>query len=151
MLVGTCAVAGSALLKIERFRADSCSRAAMSIPPPENGQRILIFKNVRLIEQILTKEKSMEIRGTHYKPGRWLLGCKGIVHGSARFGPAVLIESPLQFERYRPRHLWAFPLGVFDKLPYKTTYGFPIDHVQKMNLPFSHRPGAVSVVRYRKP
>ena len=124
----------------------------MSTPPlPENGQRILIFKNARLIEQMLERSKTMEIRGTHYKPGTFLLGCKGVVHASARFGPGVLIQSPLQFERLRPKHMWPFKLGALDKLPYRTTYGFPVERVEKMNIPFHHPMGAVSVVRYRKP
>jgi len=115
---------------------------------PESGQRILIFKP-GLIEQIVAGTKTMEIRGVHYKPGFYLLGSKGVVHASARLGPAVLIESPLQFERHHHRH--RYPFGSRNKLPYKTTWGFPISDVKKMNLPFRHPQGAVSMVRYQKP
>ena len=118
---------------------------------PANGQRILIYKHAGLIEQILNGQKTMEIRGVHYKPGRWLLGCKGVIHASANFGPSTLIDSPLQFQRHQSRHCWPFPLSQYDKLPYKRTYAFPISNVQRMSLPFRHPVGALTVVRYRQP
>ncbi len=114
----------------------------------EQGQRILIYKQRGIIEKILGGTKTMEIRGVHYKPGRYLLGSKGVIHASALLGNPVLIESQLQWERYRPRHL--HPCGEQSKLPYKTTWGFPISGVKKMHLPFRHTQGAISVVRYQR-
>ena len=140
------------LPQIETLPGAKEGRGAMSQPePPTNGQRILIYKHAGLIEQILTGKKTMEIRGVHYRPGRWLLGCKGVIHASANFGPSTLIDSPLQFQRSQSRHCWPFPLSQYDKLPYKRTYAFPISNVQRMSLPFHHPMGALTVVRYRKP
>ena len=82
---------------------------------PANGQRILIYKHAGLIEQILNGQKTMEIRGVHYKPGRWLLGCKGVVHASANFGPSILIDSPaakIQSPRSATMYRYPATLGL---------------------------------------
>jgi len=119
----------------------------MSRMKPENGDRILLFKHESAIQMILEGRKKMEIRGRHYRAGKFLLGHKGVIHGAVKLGPAVLIQSHLAFERYRPRH--QYEIGPRDKLPYKTTFGMPILDVEKLNVPFRHPQGAISIVKYR--
>ena len=118
------------------------------VQPPFQGQRILIYKP-GAIDQILAGTKTMDLRPVHYKPGVYLLGCKGIIHASARLGPAIPMDSPLQLERYRHRH--RHPFGEVKKLPYETTWAFPINDVNRLHIAFRHPQGAVNLVRDRKP
>ena len=114
--------------------------------PPQDGERILVFKE-GIIQTILGKQKSLEIRGRKMKAGSFWLGCKGQINGKALFGDPVPIPDLETWTLFRPKHL-----VESDVLPYKKTYGMPLLDVTALGtpIPFKHTPGAVAIVIFRR-
>ena len=109
---------------------------------PENGAKILIFKEAPL-QEILSGRKTLEARNKKYTAGIYWLGFRGVIHGVAKLGPGTLVESDKDWERLRGEHLIRTPP------PYPKTYLFEILSCERRNIPFTHLKGAVNIVRYR--
>ena len=116
-------------------------------PTPRVGERILILRK-EWLERILEGEKTIEIRGTRLREGDVWLGNKGVVSGKARLGPAVLIDTEQEWSALRLQHL-----VENTALPYKTTWGLPLQSVARLpeGVPFLHRRGAIGIVKFRPP
>ena len=110
---------------------------------PKHGDKILVYKK-GVIENILSGQKTLEIRARKYRAGRYYLGCKSTIHAFAFLGPAFKIDSYADFERLRPFHRLQS-----QKLPYPTTWGLKIEHFEPLKVPYIHSIGAVNIVRYR--
>ena len=83
---------------------------------PRVGERILVLRE-EWLERILTGQKSLEVRGTRLREGEAWLGCRSMIWGKVRLGPAMAIGTVQQWVALRPRHLIQT-----DALPYKRTY-----------------------------
>ena len=114
---------------------------------PRFGDRILILRE-EWLERILDGSKTLEIRGARLREGDVWLGNRGAVSGKARLGPAVPIGTKQEWAALRPRHLVAD-----EALPYKTTWGLPLESVRRLRdaVPYLHRRGAIGIVRFRAP
>ena len=113
----------------------------MSLPKP--GDRILIVKEPWL-SLILAGKKKMEIRGARLSSGKWYLGFKKQIYGVMVTGKAQHIPTSNQFRELRGLH------RVSGSLPYKKTFGLPIQHVSVLKpMFFTHPRGAQSIVLYR--
>ena len=95
--------------------------------------------------KILTRIKTLEIRGTRLRAGTYYLGCAGKVWAVANFGAAEPIRTLEEWTARRNEHL------VKTGLPYKNTYGLPVLSVEPLRPPvrYSHPRGAVGIVIYR--
>ena len=99
------------------------------------------------LKMILSRKKTMEIRGRAFKPGNYHLGCKGVVRGMAILGDAVPIPDEKTWTNHREEHCVESA-----QLPYKKTWGLPIVVAKSLRpVPFVHTHGAVSIVKYRAP
>ena len=108
------------------------------------GDRILIVKPC-WIDLIASGEKTLEVRGKAYRPGKYLLGYKRQILVVAQLGKPFRITSTEQWLALRPQH--HVPL---DDPPYKRTFGLPILSARQVSaLPFHHPRGAVNLVIYR--
>ena len=114
---------------------------------PRFGERILILR-AEWLERILDGTKTLEIRGARLREGDVWLGSRCVVSGKARLGPAVRIMTEQEWAILRPQHL--VPDLV---LPYKTTWGLPLQSVTRLRdaAPFLHRRGAIGIVKFRSP
>ena len=114
---------------------------------PRIGERILVLRE-EWLERILRGAKTLEVRGARLREGDIWLGCRSVVFGKARLGPAVAIGTEKEWAALRPRHLVADAA-----LPYKTTYGLPLQAVTHLRagIPYVHRRGAIGIVKYRPP
>ena len=100
------------------------------------------------LERILDGRKTLEIRGTRLREGDVWLGNRRAVSGKAHLGPAVSIGTKQEWAALRPQHLVADAA-----LPYKTTWGLPLQSVTRLGdaVPFLHRRGAIGIVKFRPP
>ena len=57
-------------------------------PKPRVGERILVLRE-EWLEHILDGSKSLEIRGLRLRAGDIWLGCRSVIYGKARLGPAI--------------------------------------------------------------
>ena len=112
---------------------------------PRVGERILILRE-EWLERILSGEKTLEIRGQRLQEGDVWLGCRSHIFGKARLGPALAIKTKRDWTALRPRHLVANVT-----LPYKTTWGLPIQSVTRLHgcAPYVHYPGAIVIAKFR--
>ena len=101
------------------------------VEPPAVGERIMVFKGKWLL-RILLKEKTLEIRGARYTGKTYLLGCRNKIFARASFGDAVRIETLEQWQELRPLHRVSS-----DKVPYKKTWGLPIQKLTAFPEPYS--------------
>ena len=108
------------------------------------GDRVLIVKP-HWLQLILSGEKSMEIRGTAYRPGKYLLGHRGHILAVAHLGTPIRISTTEQWLTLQPQHR-----VMQNDLPYKNTFGLPIESACPVSpVPFRHPRGAVNIVKYR--
>jgi len=114
---------------------------------PLAGERILVLR-AEWLERILDGSKDLEIRSLRMREGDIWLGCRSVIYGKARLGPAMPICSEREFAALRPRHRIAA-----SALPYKTTFGLPIATVKRLKdgVPYVHARGAIGVVKFRAP
>ena len=108
------------------------------------GDRILIVKP-HWLQLILSGEKTMEIRGTAYRPGKYLLGHRGQILAVAHLGTPQRISTMEQWISLQPQHCI-----MQNDLPYKNTFALPIESARPVSpVPFRHTRGAINIVTYR--
>ena len=114
---------------------------------PRFGERILVLRR-EWLQQILDGRKTLEIRGARLREGDVWLGSRCAVFGKARLGSAVPICTEQEWAALRPQHLVA---GA--ALPYKTTWGLPLQSVMRLrdDVPFLHHRGAIGIVKFEPP
>ncbi len=114
---------------------------------PFTGERILISKSGESLKMILDGQKTSEVRGVNYRPGRYLLGCAGRIYGWMHLGNGRLVESKLAWERCRNSHRM-----LDERPPYPKTYVFAIRRVHRMRPPitFQHPRGAIGIVKFKR-
>ena len=111
----------------------------MSRPSP--GDRILIFKQGWL-SLIMSGQKTLEIRGSALRPGRYYLGCKGQIYGVAEFGEPVRIATLSEWVALKGKHLVDTVT-----LPYKRTHASPLLRVTALRPhTYIHPRGAIGIV-----
>jgi len=111
---------------------------------PKAGDRILIFKE-HWRDLVLRRRKTLEIRGTALKPGRYWIGCRGEITGHLVLGTAVPITTTGTWASLRQRHC-----VEGNALPYKRTFGLPLLSVGRIPpVRFAHPQGAIGIVIYR--
>jgi len=79
------------------------SNLGMAHDSPTAGDRILLFtpRNLSLVLQGL---RTLDFRTINYKPGRYLIGCGGRVHGIIQLYRVAAIDSPRSWARMRTYH-----------------------------------------------
>ena len=113
---------------------------------PVDGDRILIVRPYWM-SLIIAGEKTMEIRSTAFRAGKYYLGHNKRILAVAYLGKPVRIASTEQWIELQSRHRVRSTA-----LPYKKTFGLPTLCVQQVRpAPCEHPRGAVSVVKYRPP
>ena len=119
-----------------------CARRLEGMAAP--GDRILIVKPCWL-QLILSGAKTMEIRGTAYRPGKYWLGHQRQILAVAQLGKPLRVSTPEQWISLQPQHR-----VMRSDLPYKNTFALPIESVRPVSpFPFRHPRGAINIVRYR--
>ena len=118
----------------------------VATPPTPNASRILVLKPPWVHEILVTRTKTLEIRGTRLKRGTYYLGCQGKVPGVAVLGAAEPIRTIQEWNARRNEHR-----VTAESLPYKNTFGLPILSVEALCPPvrYTHPRGAVGIVIYR--
>ncbi len=88
----------------------------------------------------------MEVRGTRYSRRTFLLGCQNRIYARAKFGEPIHIQTLEQFAHLHPRHRIRVR-----KLPYKRTYGLPIEQLTTFRARHTYVAprGAIGIVVYR--
>ena len=108
------------------------------------GDRILIVKPC-WINLILSGEKTLEVRGVPYRPGKYLLGYKRQTLAVAHLGTPFRITTTDEWLALRSQHC-----VMMDGPPYKRTFGLPILSADRVSaIPFHHPRGAINLVIYR--
>ena len=83
--------------------------------------------------RILLREKTLEIRGVRYSGKHFLLGCRGKIFARAEFGTPVRIETLEQWRELRSSHR-----VTGEALPYKKTWGLPIQKLTAFPQPYDY-------------
>ena len=110
---------------------------------PTHGDRILVVRP-HWLRLILSGEKTVEIRPRNLSPGSYWLGSRGVIYGRVQLGPGTLIDSVNTWTDLRHRHR-----VESDQLPYKHTYGLPIQSTKRVKqIPYTHPRGAIGLVRF---
>ena len=113
---------------------------------PRQEDKILILKQ-RWMDLILSRRKTLEIRGRALKAGKYWLGCRGVIRGKVVLGEAKHIPDEDTWDSLRESHCVESSF-----LPYKKTYGLPILAAKKVKpVTYTHTHGAVGIVLYRTP
>ena len=114
-------------------------------PRPKEGDRVLIFKE-HWRDMVLRRRKTMEVRCTPLKAGRYWIGCRGQISGRLTLGSALAITDTATWAALRGQHRVEEAA-----LPYKRTYGLPILRVKRTAplIMFKHPRGAIGIVIYR--
>ena len=89
----------------------------------------------------------MDFRKVNYKPGRYLIGCGGRVHGAIQLHRVAAIESPRDWLRLRKHHK-----SLAKAPPYApTTFVSRAYILEKfaLSFPYHHQRGAVNVATFR--
>ena len=108
------------------------------------GDKIFVIRPYWL-DIFLAGEKTLEIRGTPYRPGRYFLGYNRQVLAVAHLGNPLRIASAEHWVSLQSQHH-----VVTETLPYKKTFGLPILCVRAVRpVPYHHPRGANAIVRYR--
>jgi hypothetical protein len=111
---------------------------------PGRRDKILIFKE-HWRDLVFRRRKTMEVRSTALKAGRYWIGCRGVISGRLTLGSAIAITDENMWAALRGRHC----VGG-DALPFKRTFALPVLSASRVEpLTFTHPPGAIGIVRYR--
>ena len=111
---------------------------------PKNGDKILVMK-ANWLSMILAGHKTMEIRGTAFRAGKYYLGHKGLIHGVVQLGAPACIESDKRWRELAHQHKMARATR-----PYKKTFGLGILKMKPTcKYSYHHPRGAIAIVRYR--
>ena len=131
--------------RLKARQAARSTQGAMAAHPPENGERIMVFRGHWLL-RILLKEKTLEVRGTRYAGKTYLLGCRGKIFARATFGEPVRISTLEQWRGLRSMHR-----VPGNELPYKKTWGLPLQELIAFRQPYDYtaRRGAVGIAIFR--
>ena len=88
----------------------------------------------------------MEVRGKKLKAGVYFLGCKGKIWATIELGTAQKINSIQEWKALKDKHC-----VETKELPYKNTFGFPLEICQRFETPiyYIHPKGAIGIVKYR--
>ena len=78
---------------------------------------------------------ALEIRGAPYKKKTFLLGCKGSIVARCEFGEPIHIKTVAQWNKLRPQHR----VPGTKKLPYKKTFGLPVQRLTQFQSPYEYR------------
>ena len=97
------------------------------------------------MELILSGDRTLEVRGVPYRPGKYFLGYKRQILAVAHLGKPFRITTTEQWLALRSQR------GVMlDALPYKRTYGLPTISAHLVSaIPFHHPRGAINIAIYR--
>ena len=118
----------------------------MALPEtgPQKGDKILLMAEPWL-SLVLSGKKTMEVRGTAFRAGKYYLGIKEKIYGVALTGPPRFIADSERFRQLRPLH------RVTGTKPYKNTFGLPIVKVKcfPKPIPYKHTRGAQQILKYR--
>ena len=111
---------------------------------PKHCDRILVV-HPHWIRLIISGEKTLEIRARNLSPGKYWLGNRGIIYGLVQLGPGILIDSVEAWKELRQRHR-----VEAHQLPYKKTYGLPIQRARRVRrrVSYKHPRGAIGLVRF---
>ena len=111
---------------------------------PKHGDRILVVRP-HWIRLIVSGEKRLEIRARKLSPGKYWLGSQGVIYGRVKLGPGILIDSVEAWKKLRQRHR-----VEAHQLPYKKTYGLPIQRARRVRrrVSYKHPRGAIGLVRF---
>ena len=126
------------------------SSMALALSPcasePRKGDRILVFKP-QWLSLVLSGQKTLDVRGTGYKSGRYYLGSGGLIYAQAHLGHAFRVSTLRHFKRHQDMHR----MLTASELPYQKTYLIQILSLREMKRPYAHPRGAISIVRYVPP
>jgi len=122
------------------------SNLGMAHDSPTAGDRILLFTpgNLSLVLQGL---RTLDFRKVNYKPGRYLIGCGGRVHGIIQLYRVAAIDSPRSWARMRTYHK-----SLAKTPPYiPKTFIFRISALKTFvpAIPYRHEQGAVNIAIFR--
>ena len=114
---------------------------------PKAGDRVMLFKD-KWATLILNGEKKLEVRSKRYKEGSYWVGCKEKIRGKCTLEKPVLIKTISEWKQLQSLHCC-----VTDELPYKKTWVFQISNVEVLSpaMTYTHRQGAIAIVKYRPP
>ena len=92
-------------------RAAKPSPASQSFPShsphsPEEGEAMLSFSAVEIIERILEGKKTLEIRHRNIKPGTYRMCCQKVIYGQVEVKEGFEIESDQAWKAMLSMHLW---------------------------------------------
>ena len=119
------------------------AQTVIQMTRPKPGDRILVVRP-QWIRLILSGEKTLEIRPRNLSPAKYWLGSRGIINGLVQLGPGTLIASIQAWTELRSHHR-----VESGQLPYKKTYGLPIQHARRVRrVPYKHPRGAIGLVRF---
>ena len=124
------------------MRTRMSAQAPMEAPMP--GDKILVTRPYWL-DLILAGEKTLEIRGTPYRPGKYFLGYSKRILAVAQLGNPVRIGSAEQWVSLQSQHR-----VVTDTLLHWRPFGLPIHIVRAVRpLRLYHPHGATTIAEYR--
>ena len=111
----------------------------------KENDRNLIIKDP-WIHLILSGRKTIEVRGTPYRPGHYCIGNNQLIRGEIVLGTAKHVPTESDWNFLRPRHCVSSTA-----LPYAKTYALPILSARRVGpTPFVHPRGAINIVKYRR-
>ena len=131
-------------------RAAKPSPASQSFPShsphsPEEGETMLSFSAVEIIERILEGKKTLEIRHRNIKPGTYRMCCQKVIYGQVDIKEGFEIESDQAWKAMLSMHLWDV-----SQRPYKTTVAHPVHNVVRYDQPFlfAKKHGPMGLVKF---
>ena len=112
---------------------------------PSVGDRILLFQDVETLQQVLRREKTMEVRHLPCAPGGAWLGVQGQIHAWGNFGASFAVNNVEELRDYEGEHRVAV-----ERLPYKQTHLWPLTEMQPLTRPVAFRrvPGPTTWVGF---
>ena len=118
----------------------------MANEAPAVGDRILLFtpENLALVLHGL---RTLDFRKINYKPGRYLMGCNGHIHGTIQLHRVAAIQSQREWVRMRMYHK-----SLSKSPPYTPkTFVFKISVLKTFapTIPYRHEQGAVNIAIFR--
>ena len=136
--------AGSSYIVLVRRHCATVYHHMVRTTRPKAGDKILIFKE-HWRDLVLRRRKTMEVRCTPLKAGRYWIGCRGVISGRLTLGSAIVITDENMWGFLRERHC-----VEGDAPPYKRTFGLPVLSASRVEpLTFTHPRGAIGIVRYQ--
>lgn len=98
---------------------------------PKTGDRVMCLYE-HWMQQILTHQKTIELRGQNKKPGCVWIGHKNVIYGRARITRTEALTAE-RFLELQDQHCLQG-----HELPYKKTYGLWLEDVRRMKKPIPY-------------